>query len=192
MRVSSHGLRTGSGCEVKLAPEKHRSSHTASPTIVAPSASRQRTAVASRRGTNPSTVREPFIIGTPATATLSLIATVRPANGPPEDSVIEVVTYHAAYGLSDGAGDSHDRCGTGSALRAYSRSTATEAANVPSTAGANSANPASDRPNPKCGSARPADQGPGEAATSSDLHSARDSINATRTQHNRAARHTRA
>lgn len=38
--------------------------------------------VASRVGTKPSTEREPFIIGTPATSMLSLIATVLPESDP--------------------------------------------------------------------------------------------------------------
>ena len=58
------------------------SSQTALPAIVAPASSSRRTMVASRLGTKPSTVRDPFIIGTPATAVLSLTATVRPASGP--------------------------------------------------------------------------------------------------------------
>ena len=64
-----------------LPPEKHRSSQTALPVIVAPAASSRVTIVASRVGTKPFTVRDPFIIGTPATIVLSLIATVRPASG---------------------------------------------------------------------------------------------------------------
>src|SRR3954452_19796567 len=82
VRVGSHGLRTGPVQEVWLPPEKQRSSHTDLPVIVAPAASSRLTTVASRRGTKPSRVCEPFIIGTPATAVLSLIATVRPASGP--------------------------------------------------------------------------------------------------------------
>ena len=81
-RVRSHGLRTGPVRDVWLPPEKHRSSHTALPAIVAPAARSRVTIVASRVGTNPSRVSEPFIIGTPATIVLSLIATVRPASGP--------------------------------------------------------------------------------------------------------------
>ena len=77
------------------APEKHRSSHTALPATVAPASSRRRTIVASVRGTKPSTVAEPLVIGTPATAVLSFTATVRPASGPPPVPVIEVVTYQA-------------------------------------------------------------------------------------------------
>ena len=106
-RVRSHGLRTGPVREVWLPPEKHRSSHTAFPVIVAPAASKRVTTVASRVGTKPSTVSEPFIIGTPATMMLSLMATVRPANGPSVASWISVVTYHAPSGLSASVGRLH-------------------------------------------------------------------------------------
>ena len=71
------------------------------------------TTVASRVGTKPSTVSEPFIIGTPATMTLSLIATVRPARGPSSVSRISVVTYHAPSGLSASAGRAHGRSSRG-------------------------------------------------------------------------------
>src|SRR5687767_6297310 len=78
-RDRSQGLRTGPVREVKLDPEKQRSSHTALPVIVAPAARSRETIVASRVGMKPSTVSEPFISGTPATMVLSLMATVRPA-----------------------------------------------------------------------------------------------------------------
>ncbi|HZG92624.1 MAG TPA: hypothetical protein VEZ42_20630 [Pseudonocardia sp.] len=61
-------------------------------------------------------MRDPFIIGTPATDTLSLIAAVRPASGPPAAPEIDVVTYQAPSGLS--AGSDHDRSGTSGALAA--------------------------------------------------------------------------
>src|ERR671927_1485164 len=104
VRDGSHGLRTGPVTEVWLPPEKQRSSQTDLPAIVAPAPSRRVTTVASSRGTNPSTVCEPFIIGTPATSTLSLTATVRPANGPSAAPRISVVTYQAPRGLSASAG----------------------------------------------------------------------------------------
>src|SRR5205823_9165935 len=82
-RVVSHGLRTGPVRDVCDPPEKHRSSQTALPAMVAPASSSLVTTVASRPGTNPSTARDPFIIGTPATAMLSLTATGgRPADRP--------------------------------------------------------------------------------------------------------------
>lgn len=48
-----------------------------------PSSSILVTTVASKSGVNPSRAWHPFIIGTPATAALSLIATRFPANLPP-------------------------------------------------------------------------------------------------------------
>src|SRR3569833_275244 len=114
VRDGSHGLRTGPVDEVWLPPEKQRSSQTALPVLDAPAASSRLTTVASREGTKPSSVCEPFVIGTPATEVLSLIATVRPARGPSVAPWISVCTYHAPSGLttSDGqvtgrsAGDS--------------------------------------------------------------------------------------
>src|SRR2546423_9057541 len=111
LRERSHGLRTGPVHDVWLPPEKHRSSQPALPVIVAPAASSRETIVASRDGTNPSTVREPFIIGTPATIVLSLTATVRPASGPPSASVMSVRTYHAPSGFSSSEGRRQARSG---------------------------------------------------------------------------------
>lgn len=65
LRAGSHGLRTGAGHDVKLAPEKQRFSHTDFPATLAPASSGRVTTVASRAGTNPSTDDEPFAIGTP-------------------------------------------------------------------------------------------------------------------------------
>ena len=95
LRSGAHGFSTSPVFAVIDAPAKQRSSHTALPAMVAPAASRRLTMVASVVGTYPSTVAEPFVIGTPATAVLSLTATVRPASGPCVVSVIEVVTYQA-------------------------------------------------------------------------------------------------
>jgi len=111
LRVVSQGFSTSPVEAVIDAPAKQRSSHTALPAIVAPASSRRRTMVASVEGTNPSTVAEPLVIGTPATAVLSLIATVRPASGPSPPSVIEVVTYQALNGLSAGSGRLQERAG---------------------------------------------------------------------------------
>ncbi len=122
----SHGLRTGPVRAVWLPPSKHSSSQTALPAIVAPAASSRVTTVASRRGMKPSTVAEPFIIGTPATAMLSLTATVRPASGPSLAPLMSVVTYQAPSSLSDGAGRRQCRAGGSGApawRAAYSRST---------------------------------------------------------------------
>ena len=116
-RVSSHGLRTGPVLAVCEPPEKHRSSHTALPVMVAPAASIRVTMVASRVGTKPSTIVDPFVIGTPATIVLSLTATVRPASGPWPPSVISVCTYQALYGLSPVSGRVQARSGAAGAVR---------------------------------------------------------------------------
>ena len=112
-RDGSQGLRTGPVRDVKLDPEKQRSSQTALPVIVAPAASNRDTTVASRVGMNPSSVSEPFIIGTPATIVLSLTATVRPASGPLPPSVISVRTYQAPSGFSASRGRDHFRSSRG-------------------------------------------------------------------------------
>src|SRR6185437_12116134 len=125
VRLVSHGLRTGPVTEVWLAPGKQRSSQTALPVMVAPAASSRVTTVASRLGTNPSRVREPFIIGTPATSMLSLTATRRPASGPSGCSWISVVTYQAPSGFSAGSGRFQGRpAGGWGAVCAYSSPTA--------------------------------------------------------------------
>src|SRR3954452_15974592 len=116
VRAGSHGLRTGPVDDVWLPPEKQRSSQTALPVIVAPAASNRLTTVASRLGTKPSSVCEPFIIGTPATAVLSLIATVRPASGPSSAPWISVRTYQAPSGLSASPGQTTGRSAGGSGL----------------------------------------------------------------------------
>src|ERR1700722_19541429 len=114
----SQGLPTVPVREVCDPPEKHRSSQTALPAMVAPAASSLLTTVASRAGVKPSSVDEPFIMGTTATVVLSLTATERPASGPSSRSVIDVVTYQAPSGLSAGSGHFHGRsgaCGASSA-----------------------------------------------------------------------------
>jgi len=47
---------------------------------------------------------EPFIIGTPATHTLSLMAIFLPESGPDGAPLIEHFQYQALYGLSSGRG----------------------------------------------------------------------------------------
>src|SRR5215475_11327720 len=124
VREVAQGLRTGPVTEVWLAPEKQRSSQTALPVTVAPAASSRVTTVASRLGTNPSRVREPFIIGTPATSMLSLTATRRPASGPSGFSWIPVRTYQAPSGFCAGSGRVQDRpAGGWGAVAAYRSST---------------------------------------------------------------------
>src|ERR671933_85697 len=125
VRLRSHGLRTGPVTEVWLPPEKQRSSQTDLPVIVAPAASSRLTTVASTPGTKPSRVCEPFIIGTPATAVLSLTATVRPASGPESAPRISVRTYQAPSGLSSSDGRLLDRpSGAAGAIADQSSSTA--------------------------------------------------------------------
>src|SRR5438105_13493679 len=103
-RFGSCGLRTGPVSEVWLPPEKHRCSQTAFP-IISPPASRMRvTIVASTSGTYPSRTLEPFIIGIPATHTLSLIAIFLPASGPEGAPLIEHFQYHALSRFSDAGG----------------------------------------------------------------------------------------
>ncbi len=51
LRVRSHGFFTAPVAEVKLAPEKHKSSQTDLPTTVAPAANKRLTTVASSDGT---------------------------------------------------------------------------------------------------------------------------------------------
>src|SRR4051795_1980692 len=134
VRDGSQGLRTGPEHEVWLPPEKQRSSQTALPVIVAPADSNRLTTVASREGTKPSTECEPFVIGTPATAVLSLIATVRPASGPSSAPWTSVRTYQAPSGLSPSSGQVTGRSAGGSGLiAAYSCSTASYASNDPAT-----------------------------------------------------------
>ena len=53
------------------------------------------TTVASMSGIVPSSTNEPFAIGTPATQTLSLIATRLPLSLPSEAPSIVVLTYQA-------------------------------------------------------------------------------------------------
>ena len=146
--LSSHGLRTGPVREVCEPPEKQRSSHTALPMIVAPACSIRVTMVASRRGTYPSMVSEPFISGTPATAVLSLIATVRPASGPVPLPLTSQVTYQALNGLSAASGRLQARSGMAGAEAWYSSSTASQEASRPATIGPNCSRSAASRPSP--------------------------------------------
>src|SRR5579884_2091412 len=82
VRLGSWGLRTGPVAAVWLAAERHMSSHADLPVIRPPASRILVTTVASKSGTNGPITAEPLVIGTPATATLSLMAMVRPASGP--------------------------------------------------------------------------------------------------------------
>src|SRR5215472_12598419 len=77
--VRSQGLRTGPVLDVWLPPEKHRSSHTALPVIVAPASSRRVTTGAPGGGPPPRTVAPPSTTAPPPPAILPWIATGRPA-----------------------------------------------------------------------------------------------------------------
>src|SRR5579883_854160 len=98
--AGSCGFRIGPVAHVWLPAEKHRSSHAALPATTAPASSTRVTTVASTSGTYPSSQREPFIIGTPATHMLSFTATRRPANTPAGAPRISVFQYHALSGFS--------------------------------------------------------------------------------------------
>ena len=110
-RDGSHGLRTGPVAGVWLPPEKQRSSQTALPAISPPASRMRRTTVASLFGTKPSRVVEPFIIATPATSTLSLMAMRLPASGPSSRSRTAHWRYQAPSGLPAGSGAHESRCG---------------------------------------------------------------------------------
>ena len=60
--------------------------------------------VASKSGTYPSSVEAPFIMGTPATMTLSLMATRLPLSFPPAAPLIDVLRYQALRGFSSAFG----------------------------------------------------------------------------------------
>jgi hypothetical protein len=65
------------------------------PTIVPPASRIRSTTVASMSGMYPSSVADPFIMGTPASMILSLSATVLPASLPAGAPCTVVFTYHA-------------------------------------------------------------------------------------------------
>src|SRR6266849_9669756 len=98
------GLRITPLAQVWLAPEKQRSSQAALPAMVPPAARIRVTTVASSSGTYPSSSTEPFIIGTPETQILSLIATCLPLSSPSAPVWIFVFQYQAPYGFSDAVG----------------------------------------------------------------------------------------
>src|SRR5271170_3121345 len=84
-------------------------SHTDLPVISAPASSSRVTTVASTVGTNPSITFEPFIIGKPATQTLSLTTIFLPARGPVGAPLMDAVTYQALSGLSEACGRADSR-----------------------------------------------------------------------------------
>jgi hypothetical protein len=111
-----------------------------------PAAISRVTTVASRRGMKPSTVAEPLIIGTPATATLSFTATRRPASGPSPAPLMFVVTYQAPSSLSASAGRCHFLAGGSGTRAAYRRSTTSYDSRAPAISLRNS--PTSPGPSP--------------------------------------------
>src|SRR6058998_858060 len=104
-RFGSCGLSTGPVSEVWLPPEKQRFSQTDLPTISPPASRMRVTTVASTSGTYPSSVDDPFIIGTPARQIVSFTTTCRPASGPSAAPLIDVFTYQAWRGSSSGVGN---------------------------------------------------------------------------------------
>src|SRR6267142_976116 len=98
------GLRMGPVAQVWLPAEKHKSSQAALPATTPPLSKTRVTTVASTSGTYPSSHREPFIIGTPATQMLSFTATFFPASTPFEEPVMLVLQYHALNRFSSGPG----------------------------------------------------------------------------------------
>src|SRR5437763_15977313 len=98
-RVGSCGLETGPVSDVWLPPEKQRCAQTALPIISPPASKIRVTIVASNSGVYPSKAEEPFIIGTPATHTLALIAIRLRARIPLGAPLIERLRYHASNSL---------------------------------------------------------------------------------------------
>src|SRR3954467_12442260 len=98
------GLWTGPVALVWLPPEKQKYSQWVLPTMVPPASRIRVTMVASRSGVYPSSVEEPFIIGTPARQTVSLSAIVLPASLPVGAPLMVVLTYHALYLFSSPSG----------------------------------------------------------------------------------------
>src|SRR5277367_3411670 len=100
-----YGLCTGPFAPVKLLPARQYDSQCAFPTISAPASSNRVTTVASISGIYPSRIELPFIIGTPATMMLSLIANRFPFSGPESAPLIDVFTYHALCVFSSAVGN---------------------------------------------------------------------------------------
>ncbi len=94
--------RTGS--DVWLPPRQTEMLTGCLATIVAPASSIRVTIVASAAGINPSSVVAPFIIGTPASATLSFRTTVLPASLPSDAPFTSVLIAQAPWILAASAG----------------------------------------------------------------------------------------
>src|ERR1700733_14488663 len=109
VRVRSCGLSTKPVSAVWLPKLIQKLSHTDLPVISAPASRSRVTTVASLEGTNPSITFEPFIIGRPATQTLSLMAIFLPAKGPLGAPLMDAVTYQAPSGFSAAEGRADSR-----------------------------------------------------------------------------------
>src|SRR5262245_6247739 len=98
------GLWTPPVALVWLPPDRQKYSQWALPRIGPPASRMRVTMVASISGTYPSRVDAPFIIGTPASITLSFKTTVLPLSGPDGAPSTRDFTYQALWGLSSGSG----------------------------------------------------------------------------------------
>src|ERR1700704_5154436 len=98
------GLCTGPVELVWLPPDIQNDSQWTLPAISAPASSMRVTIVASKSGTKPSSVDEPFIIGTPASMMLSFSATTLPFSLPLAAPLTVDLRYQALCRLSSGAG----------------------------------------------------------------------------------------
>src|SRR4029079_14794030 len=79
--AGSTGFRAGPKALVSPVPAAPKSSMLSLPAITPPASRMRSTTTASALGTYAAS-REPFVVGTPATETLSLTPTVRPRSGP--------------------------------------------------------------------------------------------------------------
>ena len=98
------GLCTAPVALVWLPPERQKYSQCVFPAISPPASRMRITMVASKSGTYPSSVAAPFIMGTPATMTLSLMATRLPLSLPAGAPLIDVFRYQALRGFSSAFG----------------------------------------------------------------------------------------
>src|ERR1700738_4118056 len=94
------GLCTGPVELVWLPPDMQNDSQCTLPAISAPASSMRVTMVASKSGTKPSSVEEPFIIGTPANMILSFSATTLPFSFPLGAPLTVDFRYQALRGFS--------------------------------------------------------------------------------------------
>src|SRR5258708_15642597 len=98
------GLCTGPVELVWLPPDMQNDSQCTLPAISAPASSMRVTMVASKSGTKPSSVEEPFIMGTPASMILSFSATTLPFSLPLGAPLTVDFRYQALREFSSGPG----------------------------------------------------------------------------------------